>query len=298
MKFQEKFPDFLNHLRMIGRAEKTVKSHKFYLEGSMSHCQVFDKEISDLCMNDADAVIDSGKRHGETGMQRSALTLRMYLQYLEDIGITIPFNFRRIKIPTYHKKEKRVLTKEDALMVLNTFPINDDRTGTRRMARSIKTVCEVMLGSTMRIHECLSLRRDQWDEIKSKQETIIKGKGGDERTVYFTNRSIIMLDQYLKDRTDLCSAMFVNSYGCELTYMSFKGYLLRFRKQFPPEIQKDLSSHIFRRSMTTWLLNNGMNIKEVQVIGGWKSERTILRHYWKVKKEEAKKNFNQITMSF
>jgi len=298
MKLKDGFPKFLDYLKELGRQPHTIKEHSRMLYGAIAHSDVYDKPINQLKISDTANIIESGMKHGEHGGQRAVLTFRMYLQWLEDNGIKIPFNIRRIKLPKVHTKEKIILTQEEVQEILRAFPTKSERAGERKIAISIKAVCETLIGTGMRISECLSLKRNQFEEIKQKQETRIIAKGGNERTVYFTNHAIFILEEYLNQRYDKCEMMFVNSYGEPLTFIRFRNYLRHFRNQFPEHIKKNLSSHIFRRSLATWLFTGGMDMKSIQYCFGWASERTPLRYYFKVTAAEAKKKFQDMTQEF
>jgi phosphosulfolactate phosphohydrolase-like enzyme len=53
------------------------------------------------------------------------------------------------------------------------------------------------------------------------------------------------------------------------------------------EIAKKLKSHTFRRTLATYLLEHGADIKAVQSVMDHESERTTIRHYIRVNKRRA-----------
>lgn len=246
-----------------------------------------DKEISNLTLTDAIAVSEAGRQHGTFGSQRSTVVFRQFLKFLEDSGVELPFNWTKIKVPKVPQKEQPVFTKEELEQFLEAIPINDSRPPFRRLAIGIRTLCEVLFGTGMRISEALSLRREQWDEIQKKKETKIRGKGGDERIVYFNARSVEWLERYLKERNDISPAMFVNTQGEPMKLVTIKNHLLRIRRK-AGAVGKKARFHTFRRTLATYLFEQGANIKDVQIIMGHKSERTTLRHYIKANAKRAK----------
>jgi len=70
---------------------------------------------------------------------------------------------------------------------------------------------EMLLGSGLRISELLSLDRGQIDP--AAREAKIVGKGGKERTAFFTDRAVSWLGKYLELRDDDCKALFVDLFG-------------------------------------------------------------------------------------
>jgi len=289
MKFRDKFGDYFDYLRKKGLSEKTIREHKRFVYGALSHAELLpSKSIRKLRLIDVASVIEAGKRHGEYGSQRAVCVFRRYCKFLKESGYKVPFDYRDIEIPKVPFKEQPVFSREELTTIFEAFPLNSKNTGTRKIAWTMRTFCEVLFGTTMRAFEGLSLRREQWEEIKTKKEALIKGKGGNERPVYFTDRAVEWLGKYLDQRNDNSPAMFVNAYGEPLKMITAKSYLLRFRKQFG-KLGKKLKTHTFRRTSTTMMLERKMDLKSVQVIGGWKSERTVLRHYAIANRPRAKR---------
>lgn len=298
MKFYEKLPDFLAYLKNIGLSEKTVNEHRRILYGSLSSSVIFEKEISDLKFDDVGIVAQAGSTHGRYGSQRVVMSFKKYLLYLQDSGISVPVNPFRIPLPKVKMKEKMVLTREQVIEILNTFPVNSPRVAVRKTAIVMRIASEVMIGTGMRVGECLSMKRSQFKEIKETNRTIVVAKGGDERAIMFTPRAVRMLEEYLNQRRDDCPMMFVNSYGEPLIYKRYQTYMYWFRRQFPPNIAKHLTSHIWRRTRATWLFVDGMDLKSMQHIFGWKSPRTPLKHYIKVDQSKSEEKFKQMTIDF
>ena len=154
-----------------------------------------------------------------------------------------------------------------------------------------RALLETLFASGMRIGEALSLRIKNIDW--EKQEAIIRGKGGDERVVGFTERALYWLRKYLKRREDNCEWLFANRSGTGgLKQAAAKYYLRTHQKEW--NLDKHITFHTFRRSLATYLMNKKMELKQVQNAIGWKSERTLLRYYACVNKEKARENLKRI----
>jgi integrase/recombinase XerD len=238
-------------------------------------------------LTDTAEIIESGKAHGFYGAQRAVCVWRQLLRFAKEKGLNIKIDWRDIEVPKVPYREQKVLEIEEFEKLMENFPINHKNTGARKMALCMRALCEVLFATGMRINEALTLKREQIKEIEEKKELTIKGKGGDERKVFFNDRAIYWLKKYLEQREDNSPAMFVNCYGQELKYTTAKSYLLRFRKRTKGIMEKT-SFHTFRRSLATFLFDKGANIKDVQVILGHKSERTTLRFYIKWNEKKAK----------
>ncbi len=293
MKTKDKFSEYLEYMRKKGLTEKTIKEHKRFLYGAVTHSILINKEISKLKLTDIAYLIESGKTHGEYGGQRVVCTFRKYLKFLNESGIKIPFDWRDIEVPKVPSKEPIVLDKEELFKVLEAFPISHQNIGAKRMALCMRALCEILFTTGMRISEALSLKKEHLITIQEKKEIIIKGKNSDERIIYFNDRAIEWLERYLEQRNDNSLAMFVNSYGEGLRAVTAKSYLLRFRKKLE-RIGNKLKFHTFRRTLATQLFENGADIKSVQIILGHKSERTTLKYYIKANKRIAQKVHQEI----
>ncbi|MDA2921720.1 tyrosine-type recombinase/integrase [Patescibacteria group bacterium AH-259-L07] len=288
MRIEDKFLDYLSYLRRTGLTEKTVTEHRRFLFGSISH-SVSRTKIKKLKLTDIAKTIEAGKVHGEYGSQRSVVTLRRYLKYLQDTGVRIPFDWRDIKVPQVPEKEKISLTKEELEKIFKNIMTSSAKPQCRLRMR---TLFEVLFSTGMRISEALSLTREQFKEIKKTKETIIRGKGGDERIVYFTDRAIEWIERNLKARNDDCPALFINTLGRPLIMVTAKSDLLRHRDEWG--IPKRVHFHIVRRTLATLLIEGGADMKSTQTILGHRSPRTTLRYYVTVNRKRAKQVHQRI----
>lgn len=300
MLLKEKYGDYISYLRQKGLSEKTIKEHGRFLFGSLSH-SVEDVELKKLKMVDVAKVIESGRQHGEFGPQRSVVVFRRYLKFLKESGLKVPFDYRDLEVPRVAYKEPLVFDKKELLKLFNSFPLKSPHCDARLMAWSMRALCETQFGSVMRIFEALSLTLEKWGLIKAQKEIIIKGKGGGERIVYFSDRAILWIKKYLKVRKEITqeslmldlgnTALFVNGCGDPLKYVTAKSYWLRHREEWG--IGKKWRSHTFRRTGITHLYDNGADIKSISHIAGHKSIRTTLTNYIYLDKRKVKKVFEK-----
>ena len=293
MRIQETIPLYLQWLEKRGLKEHTIREHKRFLFGAISRSSVIDKDVNQLSLVDIAELIEKGKEYGFYGSQRVICIFRQLLKFLKEKEIKTSLDWRDIKVPKIPAREQPVLEEDEFENLMMSFPISHKNTGARKMALCMRVLCEVLFATGMRISEALALKREQIEEIEKKKELTIQGKGGDERKVFFNKRAIHWLKEYLKQRNDNSSAMFVNAYGEPLKYTTAKSYILRFRKKLGL-IEKKVKFHTFRRTLGTYLFDKGANLKDVQVVLGHKSERTTLRCYIKWSERKAKKNYLRI----
>ena len=287
MKVTDKFEEFLAYMRKKGLTKHSIIEHKRFLYGALAHSVLTEKKVEDLRIIDVASVIEAGKIHGEYGSQRAVVTLRRYLKFLKDSGIKLSFDWRDVEVPRVPDKEQAYLTEEEFNSFVEKIPL-DTLYGLRDRA-----LYEVLFSTGARIGEMLSLKRGDIDW--EKKEAKVKGKGGDEGMIYFSDRSLGWLKKYLETRADDCSALFI-TYGYRgispLKKVNARKSLLNYRRKF--KIEKRITHHAFRRSFCSLLLDRGATIKEVQYLARHKSERTTLRFYCKIEKRKAKEVHQEI----
>lgn len=139
-----------------------------------------------------------------------------------------------------------------------------------------RAVLEILFSTGLRIAELVALNRDQF-KLKpgmKELELSIKGKGGRIRPVYFSERALYWLQQYLQTRKDKENALFIH-------YRSKKEAPLRLT---PRAIEKAIKKyaimagvpltttpHVMRHSFATDLLAQGVDIRTLQEFLGHKN---------------------------
>jgi site-specific recombinase XerD len=139
-----------------------------------------------------------------------------------------------------------------------------------------RAILETLFSTGMRISELTALNREQ---IKLKPftedlEIGIIGKGSRARTIYFSERAIKWLREYLETRKDKDKALFIN-------YRSKKNAPRRLTPRAIEKIIKKYTiiagipitttPHVLRHSFATDLLNQGVDLRIVQEFLGHKN---------------------------
>ncbi|MEK7072653.1 MAG: tyrosine-type recombinase/integrase, partial [Patescibacteria group bacterium] len=158
----------------------------------------------------------SRKKDGDNYIKKTTqsyylIAIRILLNYFADKDI-ISIPSEKIKLPKLTDKDKAIkfLNFEQVEKILN-MPDVLKIDGLRD-----KSMLEVLFSTGMRISELTSLNITQFDKInllKGKFDDLelsIAGKGGNTRTVYFSNRSLKWIAKYIKTRNDLFTPLFIN----------------------------------------------------------------------------------------
>ena len=156
-----------------------------------------------------------GERDGQylkkTTQNYYLIALRNLLKYFSEKDI-VSLSSDKIKLPKLTDKDKAIkFLKFDQIEKLLSMPDGNTPDGKRDRA-----ILEILFSTGMRVSELTSLNMRQFN-IKnlregkfSDQELSISGKGGSTRVIYFSERALRCLSNYLKTRRDMYTPLFVN----------------------------------------------------------------------------------------
>ncbi|MBA4692215.1 MAG: site-specific tyrosine recombinase XerD [SAR86 cluster bacterium] len=132
-----------------------------------------------------------------------------------------------------------------------------------------RAMLELMYATGVRISELINL---QYTNIDLNRSLIkVMGKGGKERMIPFGDNALSWISDYIefrrKNNLSLQSRdFFISQQGTKLTRQAFwhriKHYLLK------TGLSKDISPHTLRHAFATHLLNNGADLRSVQMLLG------------------------------
>ncbi|MFA6194395.1 MAG: tyrosine-type recombinase/integrase [Patescibacteria group bacterium] len=163
-------------------------------------------------------------------------------------------------------KEIKFLTLEQLSRLLSA-PSPETIIGLRDRA-----LLETLFSTGLRVAELAALNTDQLrikDDTKDI-ETAVIGKGSKIRTVYFSERAVKALRQYLKERKDMDDALFINyrrgaakgRQSRRLTVKSIEDIVKKYVKIAGLPVMA--TPHTLRHSFATDLLNGGVDLRTVQ----------------------------------
>jgi site-specific recombinase XerD len=167
-----------------------------------------------------------------------------------------------------------------------------------------RAILEVLFSTGLRVAELAALNKDQ---LKLKNDTKdlelgITGKGGRARTIYFSERTVKWLKEYLKTRNDDDKALFINYKPGKtaddspapkrLTPRSIERIMEKYSKISGLPIMA--TPHTMRHSYATDLLNQGVDIRTVQELLGHQNIATtqIYTHVTNKRLREVHRQFH------
>ena len=237
---------------------RDLKQFERYLEENEKNYQeVTDEEIKTYIKY----MQEIGKK--TSTISRGLASIRSFYQYETKCKITKNDPTEGVQSPKIEKRVPSVLTSKEVALLLDQ-PKNVDLKGTRD-----KAMLEFAYATGMRVTEIISLNIDDID--LDRGYATCKG-GKRERTVPLGNMSLKALKDYVLNARNIMirdeneKALFVNVNGQRLTRQGFWKIIKYYKDQ--AHIEKDITPHVLRHSFATHLLQNGADLKAIQMMLG------------------------------
>lgn len=163
------------------------------------------------------------------------------------------------------KKLPKYLTIEEVDKLLN-ITLND------KFDYRNKAMFELMYATGARVSEILSLEVGDIDFYNCK--VLIKGKGAKERILPISDIALKYLKIYIEEYRNsffpknkkINNYLFLNNHGEKLSRVAFLKIIKK--EALKKDIIKDVSPHILRHSFATHMIENGADIRSVQLLLG------------------------------
>lgn len=148
------------------------------------------------------------------------------------------------------------------------------------IAKRNRAMLETLFSTGMRISELVSVKKNQIDK---QGQIFIMGKGKKERFVYLTPRAQKYLNEYLKERKDDYSPLFIPHEGKSLISQNRSistSYLQEKIKEYREflGINVPTSAHSLRHGFATYMAEQGANPAAIQILLGHESLDTTTRY--------------------
>ena len=215
---------------------------------------------------------------------RKLSSLRVFHHYLSRV-YNIDDVTLKIDNPRFYKKIPNVLSIEEVDKLLgfrlkNNFDYRN------------KAMIELMYATGLRVSELVGLDINSID----LDEGIVRcfGKGNKERIVPIGDIALRYLSIYITEYRDsfkkkyLCDKLFLNNHGKSMTRQGFLKILKQIAKN--QGIEKNITPHMLRHSFATHLLNNGADLRSIQLMLGH-SNLSTTQIYTNVNNETLKENY-------
>ncbi len=285
-KLSELKREFLEHLEIErGRSLKTIENYDHYLDRFLGYLKnenpksITDDKVREfrLWLNRQPVRQVHGKPLGDGTLKKKTqnyylIALRSFLKYLmkREIEALSP---DRIELAKVSERHLDLISAEELTRVLNA-PEGDDIKALRD-----KAILELLFSTGLRVSELCSLHRDL--DLR-KDEFSVRGKGEKVRVVFLSDSAKDAVKKYLGKRADMDDALFVQlgsrtpklnkTDSLRLTSRSVERIVAHYA--IKAGISKKVTPHIIRHQFATDLLQNGADIRSVQIMLGHASIST------------------------
>ena len=147
---------------------------------------------------------------------------------------------------------------------------------------------EFAYATGMRVTEIISLNID---DVNLEDSYVVCKNGSKSRNIPIGTISMKALEEYIKEarpyliKTDNEKSLFVNVNGKRLTRQGFWKIIKYYKEQ--AHITKDITPHVLRHSFATHLLQNGADLKSIQMMLGH-SDISSTQVYMQFQNDELK----------
>ena len=258
---------FLSSLRLEkGLSENTIKAYS-------NDCQAFKKWLflNQRCdpMDSTESDIENylkylkGVNLSNSTINRKLSSLKHFFNYLSKTKLLKSNPVMNISGP----KNSKVLPKSLSIIDVNSLIEAPDCTNF--IGLRDRAMIELMYATGVRISELINLEYSNIDLNRSLIK--VMGKGGKERMIPFGDDALSWLTNYIefrrKNNLSLNSRdFFISQQGRKITRQAFWHRIKIYLKALG--LSMDISPHTLRHAFATHLLNNGADLRSVQMLLG------------------------------
>ena len=266
---------YKNYLKIErGLSKNSIINYLFDIEAFIKYfnIDINIKQPKDISSEEIQSFIyEEAKFKSSHSMARRISGLKSFFNYLSFENIRSDDPTESIETPKIGRKLPEVLSISEIEKLLSTIKDSDPQ-GYRNIA-----IIETLYGSGLRVSELVNLT------ISSLffKENIIKviGKGNKQRLVPMGDYTKKFIDLYIKKHRSInkidplfSDILFLNRNGRQLTRAMIFTLIKRYGKE--AQISKNISPHTLRHSFATHLLENGADLRSIQVMMGHESITT------------------------
>ena len=258
------FFDFLENDKKL--SNNTLQSYKRDLKQFKKYLETYGLRFDRVKKEDIeDYVKEMAEEEGKkpASISRSIASLRSFYQFILKRKKIKVDPTKDVKSPKIEKRVPSVLSSKEVELLLEQ-PKAVDLKGIRD-----KAMLEFAYATGMRVTEIINLNLE---DVNLKEGYVSCTNANKQRNIPLGAISINALKEYIKKarpyliKSEDEKSLFVNINGKRLTRQGFWKIVKFYKEQ--AHIDKDITPHVLRHSFATHLLQNGADLKAIQVMLG------------------------------
>ena len=270
IKEMEQYFEFCKYRKELNR--NTLKAYRIDLEQYLS----FVKKDMLLKAKIEEYITELHKKYKQKTVKRKIASIKAFYRYLEEeerLEGSNPFTKIRVKFKETESLP-RIISRNDIERLLNYMYTIMNQSGQKSAIYRDLSVIEMFFATGARVYEISNLKIQNMD----LDNGIIKlfGKGNKERYVQIGSQEVLELvkEYYRLNQQDIDKSgfFFVNRQGKRFSEQSIRRMIQKYSCQAGISIH--ITPHMFRHSVATYLLEEGVDIMYIQKILGHSSIKT------------------------
>lgn len=270
IKEMEQYLEFCKYRKELNR--NTLKAYRIDLEQYLS----FVKKDMLLKAKIEEYITELHKKYKQKTVKRKIASIKAFYRYLEEeerLEGSNPFTKIRVKFKETESLP-RIISRNDIERLLNYMYTVMKQSGQKSAIYRDLSVIEMFFATGARVYEISNLKIQNID----LDNGIIKlfGKGSKERYVQIGSQEVLELvkEYYRLNQQDIDKSgfFFVNRQGKRFSEQSIRRMIRKYSCQAGISIH--ITPHMFRHSVATYLLEEGVDIMYIQKILGHSSIKT------------------------
>ena len=257
------FLEFLQKDKKL--SNNTLQSYKRDITQYESYINEENLQYLKVTKDDIKKYLENLKNIGKktSTISRNLASIRSFYQYLVRTKKIKEDPTEGIQSPKVEKRVPSVLSSKEVELLLEQ-PKAVDLKGIRD-----KAMLEFAYATGMRVTEIINLNID---DLNLKEGYVSCNNASKQRNIPLGAISINALKEYIKKarpyliKSEDEKSLFVNINGKRLTRQGFWKIVKFYKEQ--AHIDKDITPHVLRHSFATHLLQNGADLKAIQVMLG------------------------------
>ena len=264
-KYEDKYiEEYITYIELTKKlSDNTTQSYTNSL--NLFH-RYLNKDLNLVDEHDVEGYIKYlNDTHSNASVSHEITVFNEFYRYLDRKGYIKENIMNKFSTRKSPKRLPKFLTIEEVDKLLD-IELND------KFDYRNKAMLEFMYATGARVSEILSLEVGDIDFYNCK--VLVKGKGAKERVLPISDIALKYLKIYIEEYRNnffpknkkYNNYLFLNNHGDHLSRVAFLKIIKK--EALKKGIKKDVSPHILRHSFATHLIENGADIRSVQLLLG------------------------------